>query len=132
MFRDTYNPTVNELQKWAFEPNAYAPEQDWEWVLSKGMSNERLEACVELASDPACPTRQFFLRTLYVWVIVLAESRNFDIQRTWHDKLLDVCRGNHDPAVKRWRRRAKLVFQGVEPFDREKWWAPYHDEADGG
>jgi hypothetical protein len=104
--------------------------QDWDLVLSWGMEPGRLRVCVELAATPICPHARFFLMVLYHWVAVVARDSHIELRRTMYDRWLEVVRGVTDPAVKRWRHRAKLVFQGAEPFSWEQWWAGWAKEQE--
>lgn len=61
-FKDPYNPTSAELKKWAYG-DYYQPDQDFQlYVMNDPM------LVLEFASDLHCPSRQFFLESLYVWV----------------------------------------------------------------
>jgi hypothetical protein len=82
-----------------------------------------LGRCIQYAADPECPKAVFFLDVLYRWVESVARTEQFEALHTMYDNWLDVARGVADPRVKRWRHQARLVFQNVEPFDRERWQA---------
>jgi len=127
-FHDPFKPAEEELRAWAADERALAPLQDWDLVLSWAMEPGLLRLCVELAADPFCPQASFFLMVLYHWVAVVARDKQFKLRLTMYDRWLEVVRGVDDPAVKRWRHRAKLVFQGTEPFVREEWWAAWRGE----
>jgi hypothetical protein len=127
-FHDACNPTEEELRVWAADDGAVAPMQDWDLVLSWRMEPGFLGLCVELASDPVCPQAGFFLLVLYQWVAVSARGQNFEPCRSMYDRWLDKARGTANPAVKRWHHRARLLFQGIEPFEWNEWWALWRQE----
>jgi hypothetical protein len=122
-FADDFNPTEAELREWAAEEDTVAPEGDWELVLAWGMDQGRLRVCIELAASPGLPGARFFLMVLYTWVSHVARRVKSETWYRTFDRWLDEAKGVRDPAVKRWRRRARMIFQGVEPFDYETWWA---------
>lgn len=128
-FADPFNPTESELRAWASRVGAAAPQQDWELVLAWGVEPSRLRVLVELASDAALPQAPFFLRALYEWVSYAAQERDFEARRLQYDRWLDVTKGTHDLAVKRWRRRARLIFQTQERFNDASWWADFMSEV---
>ena len=119
--RDPSAPTSEELRDWAYDASAKEPTGDWELVLSWRMESGLLGRCVEYAADPECPNAQFFLDVLYQWVDTVATNKQFEVLKSLYDEWLEVARGANDAKVKRWRHRARLVFQGIEPYDREKW-----------
>jgi len=126
-FQDHHNPTEDELRAWAAQEIAPPPVKDWESVLAWGMDPTRLGLCVELAAGSTSPAATFFLLVLYQWVDVVARDERFASRRAMYDKWLDAARGTKDPAIKRWRDRARFVFQGA-PFNREHWWAAWSAE----
>jgi len=128
-FANSLNPTEAELRAWAAEAGAAEPTGDWDLVLSWGMEPGRLRLLVDLAADAALPNATYFLMALYTWVSFAARQKDFDSGRPQYDRWLDVAKGVRDPAVKRWRRRARRVFQGVDSFDNELWWKTFAADA---
>lgn len=116
-------PTDDELRAWAYAPDSKEPVQDWGLVLSWQMDRGLLRRCIQLADDHDCPQAAFFLDVLYLWVEGLANGSDFAATRSMYDDWLNVASGITDQAVKRWRHHARLIFQGVDQFDRTKWWA---------
>src|SRR5207248_6036935 len=111
-FEDRHNPTEDELRAWAAAEDAPPPVPDWESVLAWGMEPRRLALCVELAAGSTSPAATFFLLVLYKWVDVVAHGARFERQRATYERWLDVARGVADPAIRRWRRRARAIFRG--------------------
>jgi hypothetical protein len=116
------NPTEEELHEWAYAPDFEEPVQDWGLILSWQMDRGLLRRCIQFACDRNCPHADFFLDVLYLWVEGLAKREDFAATRGMYDVWLEVTRGIDNAAVKRWRHHSLLLFQGLEPFDREKWW----------
>jgi len=117
-----HNPTEEELRQWAYAPDSEEPVQDWGMILSWQMDRGLLRHCIEFADDGDCPQAAFFLDVLYQWVCLEAGRASFEATRDIYDEWLNVAKGIRDPAVKRWRHHARLIFQGLEPFDSQKWW----------
>jgi hypothetical protein len=128
-FANSLDPTEAELRAWAAEAGAVHPTGDWELVLAWGMEPGRLRLFVDLAADATLPNAPFFLMALYAWVSYAARRTDFDSWRLQYDRWLDVAKGVRDPAVKRWRYRARRIFQGVDPFDYHSWWATLAADA---
>lgn len=59
--RDPWNPTSAEITTWAYEPASMWPGQDWDLAVT---DDHNAHLLLKLASDPACPKREFFLRCL--------------------------------------------------------------------
>ena len=124
-FADAMHPTETELREWASQRDASWPKEDWDLILSWDMVPNRLRLFITLAADRALPGHEFFLGVLHQWVSYVARQEDFEIERSQYDQWLDQARGERDPAVKEWRRRASLVFQGIEPFDYDSWWSGF-------
>jgi hypothetical protein len=61
-FKDPWNPTKEEIEKWAYG-NYFTPDQDWELAV---MDDPFL--ILKLALDQNCPNRKFFLRALAIFI----------------------------------------------------------------
>lgn len=118
---NAFKPSERELRAWAAEPGAPEPVQDWDLVLAWDMDPGRLRLFIELAADAGLPNAEYFLMALYTWVAHVARRDDFDSWRSQYDRWLDPAKGVRDPAVKRWRHRARLLFQGVERIDPDAW-----------
>jgi hypothetical protein len=121
-FRHPSYPTDDELRAWAADDDPVPPVQDWDLILCWRMDPGLLRLCVELAANAGAKASSFFLLVLYRFVVVVANDSQFDIKRSTYDSWLEVARGAKHPAVKRWRHEARLVLQGLKPFDRDNWW----------
>lgn len=121
-FANPFHPTAAELHAWAADPQSIEPCEDWDLILSWEMDRGRLRTIINLATDPALPRSSFFFRVLYQWVSYVAGQKDFDPR---YDLWLDEARGVRDAKVKEWRHKTRLIFQGVEQFDYDKWWAGF-------
>ena len=121
-FRKATCPTHEELRAWAAESDTAEPLPDWDLVLSWRVEPGLLRLCIELAADPRSPKARFFLMVLYQWVAVVARNEQFEALRPMYNQWMEVARDVDDLAVKHWRHRALLVFQGVEVFEWDRWW----------
>lgn len=119
-FADPWNPQPEEIRAWAYDPNAEEPTQDFDLALSWSRHEK---AYLDLASDPACPTRRYFLRVLYLIV--------GDAVRTGHRSVPEpVVRGfverggayDH-PDIRRWQERSRELMADPDRFDYQLWCA---------
>ena len=127
-FKDSANPTEPELRAWAAQAGADWPDQDWEVALARGIERKRLRLMAELADDESLPNARFFLLVLYTWVECHALDEAYGSWHAQFDRWLYETRGVRRPALKRWRHRARLVFQGVERFDAHSWWSRFETD----
>ncbi len=65
-FKDEFNPTKEELIKWAYS-DYYAPNEDFELFVVKDPY-----LVLRFVTDPQCPNKQFFLKALYAMVCLEA------------------------------------------------------------
>jgi hypothetical protein len=93
------------------------------------MDAGRLRTLVALAADATLPHARFCLLALYQWIAYAAQQPDFEARRPQYDRWLEEARGVRDPGVKRWRHQARLVVQGVERFDHERWWSGFTADA---
>ena len=137
-FADAVNPTDEEIERWAYIPDAsYPPEmsQDWDLCITEPRRVDLLE---RLASDPRCPNRKFFLSCLYLLIGDAVRSNG----ATWslHDASVWLSRDRfaapHDIAV--FLQRAKQVIVNPSTFDYNNWCRSGHSyeieeaQQDGG
>ena len=75
-----------------------------------------LPVVIECASDPACPSRDFLLSSLYCTV---GHLRSLDRNRV--RALAMGAQGSSDPAVRTWANRAVAVIDEELPLRRQDW-----------
>jgi hypothetical protein len=119
-FADPWNPQPEEVRAWAYEPDAEEPTQDFDLAL-RWARHER--AYFDLASDPACPARLYFLSVLYL--IVGDTVRNGfaedpePVVRGFIDR-----GGEYDHAdIRTWQERSRELLADPASFDHEAWCA---------
>lgn len=119
-FADPWNPQPEEIRAWAYEPDAVEPTQDFDLALSWSRHEK---AYLDLASDPACPSRRYFLRVLYLVV--------GDAVRTGYRTVPEpVVRGfveqgsrYEHPDIREWQARSRALMADPTRFDYERWCA---------
>lgn len=119
-FANPWNPQPEEIRAWAYDPDALEPTQDFDLALSwSGHEKPYLD----LASDPACPSRRYFLRVLYLMVGDAVRSGFGNVPEP-------VVRGfvergsEYDHAdIQKWQERSRALLASPERFDYELWCA---------
>jgi hypothetical protein len=118
-FADPWNPTVEELRAWAYKDDAMWPGEDWDLAVT---SEDRAELILQLAMDPACPSRDFFLRCLYLLVGDAVRTSFVVHSRQAVIDLLNRVPADCPPDIGRWVARARELIQGPpEAVDRDLW-----------
>lgn len=107
--KDEWNPTAEELNAWAYEARAMAPTEDWDLAVT---DDDRCELILRLAADPACPSRNFFLRCLYLFVGDAVRSGFVAHRREIVLELLARVRADCPPDVIRWADRSRELVVG--------------------
>jgi hypothetical protein len=110
---DPYNPTKDELKKWAYG-NYYQPEQDFELFVVNDPT-----FILEFAADPKCPTRDFFLGSLYVWSGDTVRTPNSDTAKL--EELLQSASEIDDERLEKYVMRSRALLANPESYTYEKW-----------
>jgi hypothetical protein len=118
MFADPWNPSSTEIRAWAYSDAPEEPCQDWDLALS-WVGHER--DYLELAADPACPTREFFLHILYLMIGDAVRSefklRPEQIVRGF----IELAADSTSPEVRLWRERSLRLLKHPEEFSYDDW-----------
>ncbi len=122
-FRDILEPTGEEIRRWAYSSGGDYPdemEQDWDLIVA---DCTRLELIAELASDPACETRAFFVSCLY---LLSGECVRYSdqIDHSSMQKIRQFIashRASFDNLLTKWADRSLDLFEHPETFDYGKW-----------
>lgn len=126
---DVYNPTADDLRSWAYDADA-EQVQDFElFVTDISMA----DIILELAADPACPNRRFFLSCLYLLVGNNfragpdgAPSRDFT-HRSWRKAVAPIrefverSQEQADPVIRRWAERSLELFARPRTIVYDEW-----------
>ncbi len=117
--QDPMNPTDTELRQWAQDPQAMAPTEDWDLILT---DPSRIVLIFELAADISLPTRLFFLRCLYLYIGDFVRAHHQDPQ--WEQgafKILNLGKQNPQPDIRLWADRASDLLQNPSSFHSDDW-----------
>jgi hypothetical protein len=112
LFKDPVNPTKEELKTWAYG-GYYQPEQDFSLFVVDDPS-----FVLGLASDPNCPTRDFFLESLYVWVgdQVKKDLNNKELLLKW----IKIADKSNDARIKKLVSHTRDLINKPETYDYSK------------
>jgi hypothetical protein len=115
-FKDEWNPTKEEIEKWAFDTQAYGI-QDWELAV---YDVKNIDLILGLATDKTCPKRKFFLRCLYVFVgDTVRRNRKKEIDEL-NEILLKANRYEVE-IIKKWIERSRELLLNPESYDYKFW-----------
>lgn len=118
---DAWNATPEELRRWAYDAGAMWPTEDWELAVT---CDDRSTLILQFATDPACPSRNFFLRCLYLLVGDAVRSNFVAHQREVVLNLLARVSGDCPPDVTRWAERSRVLVSGPsDAVDYDLWCA---------
>jgi hypothetical protein len=122
-FRDISNPTDEEIRSWAYSSGGDYPAemtQDWDLIVAE---YHRVALIAELANDPGCESRAFFLSCLYLLsgqcVRYSDRIDHPNIQRI--KDLIDSQRGAFGRSLAEWADRSLRLFEHPETFDYNHW-----------
>ena len=115
---DPWNPTPDEVRKWAYGPDAPEPCEDWDLALCWAQH----ERCyLELASDELCPKRRFILGILYLIVGDAVRSGFRSRQRPIIEGFLKVGNDYPHADVRLWQARSRELLDDPERFAYDLW-----------
>ena len=120
-FNDYLHPTNDELRQWAYLPNPEFPEeisQDWELCFN---DFDHAPVLLELASDANCPTRTFFLSSLYLLVGDCVRNEVGRKRIPDAEAFLAGVTGQLPDDVATWLARSRQLLNHPEMFDYKKW-----------
>jgi hypothetical protein len=120
MMRDLWNPSPDNVRAWARDPESMEPVQDWDLVLATARHDK---AYLELASDPDCPTRVYFLQILYLIVGDAVRTGFRTADRSDIEALLTRGAAYSHPDIGRWRQRSTDLLAHPEAFSYDEWCA---------
>ena len=121
MMNDAWNATPEELRSWAYDAGAMWPTEDWELAVTR---DDMSTLILQFATDLACPSRNFFLRCLYLLVGDAVRSNVVAHQREVVLNLLARVSGDCPPDVTRWAERSRALVSGPsDAVDYDLWCA---------
>lgn len=113
LFKDPVNPTKEELKIWAFG-NYYAPMEDFQLFVV-----DDPYFVLNMVIDTDCPTGDFFLESLYVWLGDTVRNHSSDNEKL--EKFLEVAEKSSDEKISKLVERAKELINDPKSYDYSKW-----------
>lgn len=113
VFNDPMNPTRTELKVWAFGDYS-DPIPDFQLFVTKDPY-----IVLDLAADPRCQKRDFFLESLYVWV---GDQVRLGLpDRELVMKILETAEELPDERIKKFINRSRELMLDPQTYDSDKW-----------
>jgi hypothetical protein len=107
------NPTRTQLRIWAYG-NYSDPVSDFQLFVAKDPY-----IGLDLAADPRCPRRDFFLESLYVWV---GDQVRLGLpDKGLVIKILETADELPDERIKKFVERSKGLILDPYSYDSNKW-----------
>ncbi|KXH86723.1 hypothetical protein [Sporosarcina sp. HYO08] len=117
IFKDRWNPTPEEIKKWAYSTEDI-PDQDWELAIN---SFGNIPMICTFIEDENCIHTSFFLCALYVFTGDLVRSGSSDEIRRL-SMLLEELTGNYQSdTLNDWIQRSKYLIRNPESYDYAYW-----------
>lgn len=117
LLKDPWNPTQEEILKWAQDKEAIC-EQDWELAIA---SFENFELMVNLANDINLEKRYFFLSCLYVFVGDIVRG-NEEHELTLVKGLLNaISMDSNSNEITDWKIRSLRLIGHTEEYEYRYW-----------
>ena len=118
-FADEFNPTPDEIRRWAATEGAMYPSEDWDIIISTDPDLDEL--FFELASDPTCLKQRTFLHILYLIVGDAVRSSWNTRSREQTDALIERAARTTEPVVARWAEQSRDLVAHPNRFDYDAW-----------
>jgi hypothetical protein len=119
-FADPFDPTADELRRWASDPEAAYPNemsQDWDLIVADW---KRIDLIVELASDVS-PQRPWFLAVLYLMAGDCVRNEAGKINIPQLRALLDRLENTPTQSLRLFRKRALALLADPSSFNYSLW-----------
>ena len=119
-FNNPYNSSFEEIEEWAFMPDAIEPEQNWDIIVNWLRYPDLI---LSLASEDICPRQGYFRHLLYV--IVGQAVRGKFSNRKMHeiDVLFDHAKEYHHPVIKKWKEDTAKIIKKPDQFEYNDWFS---------
>lgn len=115
--KDTSNPSIGEIKKWAYQEKKKEPAQDWDLVITSMGNGDLL---LSLAADPECPKKAYFLQCLYL-LVGDGVSKHRDGDRGKLEALLANAESSHESHIINWVARSRSILFDMRKFDYAEW-----------
>jgi len=114
-FGNWANPTLAEIETWAFEPNSYAPEQDFNLILAE---DQYIDLVLNLSSNKKCPKQLFFLQCLYIYVGQKVRNNPNPPKRM---DILEKAKLINSELISKWLDRSEKLLKNPSSFNYDDW-----------
>ena len=112
------NPTISEIEEWAYSEEG-EPHQEWElFLIWKGEFSDYLK----FASDVTCPKESFFLNLLYYWVWRNIKHKAIENELENYESVFEEAKKVNTPYVKLWLERSINLIKDNNFYTEEDWW----------
>ena len=113
-----WNPSATEIEEWAFNKKVPEPVQDWQLALSWKMEEELY---LDLASNPKCPKRQYFLSVLYLIVGDAVRTDYRNLEKPIVEGFVNRGEKYEHPDIQLWVERSRKLIKNPSLFHHGKW-----------
>jgi hypothetical protein len=114
-----YKPAGADIEKWASDPFAVEPIDDWNLVLAQ---QPHLELYLRLAASSECPKAHYFLTLLYLIVGKAVRSDYATRPRYEIEHLLAVADADYtEPQIRLWTKRSVRLIANPAIFNYTDW-----------
>ena len=117
-FVNPHDPSPAELREWACTPGAEEPCQDFDLILSWAWHDD---TCIAFASDPACPSRDYFLAVLYLMVGDAVRTGFRNVEEAGVLAFVALADGSRSEVVREWQARSRQLLRDPDTFDYADW-----------
>ena len=115
-FIDPWNPTHEELTKWAYG-HYYEPDQDFELSVVMIIDTDP-DFILAFAADPACPNRDWFLGTFYTWI---GDTVKGMYSVAIAERVLQNATNISDERLQKFVKRSRALITDPSLYTYEKW-----------
>lgn len=116
--QNPWNPSVEKIRQWAYDEGAPEPEIDFHLALAWARYEKTY---LDLASDPSCPKRGYFLDILYLIVGDAVRSKFRSEPKPIIAGFVERGSEYTDPGVRRWQERSRQLLEDPSLFDYALW-----------
>ncbi len=117
---DPWNPSVSEIEKWAFDPQSFEPVQDWDLALC-WKREEKLY--LDFAANERCPKRKYFLHILYLIVGDAVRGNFRNVPKPVIQGFIERGKGYPHPDIQAWMYRSTDLLKNPSLFNYDDWCA---------
>lgn len=117
-FVDPWNPSADELRRWAYAEKAIAPCQDFELAVEHSGHEHVVFEC---AADDNCPAQTFMLGVLYLIVGDAVRSQMPAGAAPLIEAFIQRGDDYRSPLIRLWQTRSRDLLRDPSTFDYHQW-----------